>query len=104
MVFHVSWISHHSSLNHSPVDSDSSGFERLVSETMETIQNSYHLGCLYDSVAELDLDDVQLEKPGAYSSLQAYKNSKTANVSFSLSLAKRLAGSGVSVNVMCPGM
>ena len=51
----------------------------------------------------LDVDDLMLEKEGSYSGLQAYKNSKLANVYFTYELSKLLVGTGVTVNAMCPG-
>ncbi|MGD8490861.1 MAG: SDR family oxidoreductase [Anaerolineae bacterium] len=48
-----------------------------------------------------DLDDVQLAKE--YSGQKAYGASKRALVSFTYELARRLAGSGVTANVLHPG-
>lgn len=55
--------------------------------------------------AHIDFDNLQLtEKPGTYSSMLAYKNSKLANVLFTYELSKRLhPNCGVTVNAMCPG-
>jgi NAD(P)-dependent dehydrogenase (short-subunit alcohol dehydrogenase family) len=52
--------------------------------------------------AHLDFDDLQSEK-GSYS-LNAYGRSKLANVVFSYELARRLSGTGVTVNVLHPGL
>ena len=49
----------------------------------------------------LDFDDLQSEKN--YSALQAYCRSKLANVLFTLALARRLRGSGVTANCVHPG-
>lgn len=46
-------------------------------------------------------DDVMSER--AYSGLRAYNQSKLANVLFTKALARRLAGSGVTVNAVHPG-
>ena len=49
----------------------------------------------------LDMSDLQNEKK--YSSMRVYGQSKTANILFTRELAKRLAGSGVTVNCIHPG-
>lgn len=51
---------------------------------------------------KIDFDDVQGET--RYDMDKAYNQSKLANVLFTYELARRLAGSGVSVNSMEPGM
>jgi NAD(P)-dependent dehydrogenase (short-subunit alcohol dehydrogenase family) len=51
--------------------------------------------------AHLDFDDLQNAK--RYSGFQAYGRSKLANVLFTYELARRLAGSGVTVNCLHPG-
>ena len=51
----------------------------------------------------LDVDDVFLFKENAYSSLQAYKNSKLANLMFTYEFARQLSGTGVVVNAVDPG-
>lgn len=48
----------------------------------------------------LDFSDLQSEK---YSSWKAYSNSKLANVYFTYELARRLQGTGVTVNALHPG-
>ena len=54
-------------------------------------------------VQPLDLENMFLFNDGTYNGLQAYKNSKVANLMFMYQLAKRLEGSGVSVNAVNPG-
>ena len=51
----------------------------------------------------LDVDDLFLFKENSYNSLQAYKNSKLANLLFTYELARQLSGSGVTVNAVDPG-
>ncbi len=52
-------------------------------------------------IAKLDLDDLQLERD--YSMMKAYGQSKLAIVYFTLELARRLEGRGVTVNAVDPG-
>jgi len=49
----------------------------------------------------LNFDDLQSEK--SYRSMRVYSKSKLANVMFTYSLARRLEGSGVTVNCLHPG-
>ncbi|HVH08097.1 MAG TPA: SDR family oxidoreductase [Myxococcota bacterium] len=50
---------------------------------------------------KLDLSDLQNERK--YAGMRVYGQSKTANILFTRELAKRLAGSGVTVNCIHPG-
>ncbi|XP_061190236.1 retinol dehydrogenase 13-like [Saccostrea echinata] len=50
-----------------------------------------------------DLENFFLEKDATYTGRQAYKNSKVALVMNTYSLARKLEGTGISVNCMCPG-
>jgi retinol dehydrogenase-12 len=52
--------------------------------------------------ARLDFDDLQSEK--SYSGFGAYAKSKLANVLFTRELARRISGSGVTVNCLHPGV
>ncbi|PAA54256.1 hypothetical protein BOX15_Mlig029257g1, partial [Macrostomum lignano] len=54
-------------------------------------------------VKPLDFDDLFMEKPGAYSGSQAYKNSKAMNILHCRKLARMLEGTGVYVNALHPG-
>lgn len=54
------------------------------------------------SSGKLNFDDLQAEK--RYSGMAAYNNSKLANVLFTYELARRLQGSGVTVNALHPGV
>ena len=49
----------------------------------------------------IDFDDVQLER--SYSGLDAYRQSKLAQVMFTIDLAERLKGTGVTVTALHPG-
>ena len=50
--------------------------------------------------APIDFDDVMLER--SYSGVQAYCQSKLAQIMFTFDLAKQLRGSGVTVNALHP--
>jgi len=52
-------------------------------------------------IATLDFDDLEFER--GYSFMRAYARSKLAIVYFTLALARRLEGSGVTVNAVDPG-
>jgi NAD(P)-dependent dehydrogenase (short-subunit alcohol dehydrogenase family) len=52
--------------------------------------------------ADLHFDDLQLER--GFAPLRAYDQSKLANVMFTLALARRLEGTGVTVNCVHPGV
>lgn len=52
-------------------------------------------------IAKIDLDDLQLER--GYGMTKAYGQSKLAILYFTLELARRLEGTGVTVNAVDPG-
>jgi NAD(P)-dependent dehydrogenase (short-subunit alcohol dehydrogenase family) len=54
------------------------------------------------AMGRIDFDDLQGEH--AYSGQRAYNQSKLANVLFTYELARRLDGSGVTANVLHPGV
>jgi NAD(P)-dependent dehydrogenase (short-subunit alcohol dehydrogenase family) len=53
------------------------------------------------TMGKIDFDDLQSAR--GYNEIRAYNASKLANVLFSYELARRLAGSGVTANVVEPG-
>lgn len=52
--------------------------------------------------ARLNLDDVQMAR--GYNGFRAYSNSKLMNLLFTYALARRLEGTGVTVNALHPGL
>lgn len=52
----------------------------------------------------LSTEDFFLDKEGAYTPEQSYRNSKLCNVLMTQSLSKQLDGTGVTCNCVCPGM
>src|SRR5207344_2118026 len=54
------------------------------------------------AMGRIDFDDLQGER--SYSGQRAYGQSKLANVLFTYELARRLQGSGVTANVLHPGV
>ena len=73
-------------------------FERLEASAPARIVN---ISSDTYRIAKLELDDLQLER--GYSASQAYARSKLAILIFTLELARRIEGSGVSVNAVDPG-
>jgi retinol dehydrogenase 12 len=62
-----------------------------------TVSSGAHAG------ARMDLDDPQFERR-RYSGMAVYGQSKLANVLFTTELARRLRGTGVTVNCLHPGV
>jgi len=60
-----------------------------------------HIASDAHRTGRLDLDDLQLEK--RYSTARSYCRSKAAIVYFNLELARRLEGTGITVNAVDPG-
>ncbi len=72
--------------------------ERLKASAPARIVN---IGSDSYKIGKLELDDLQLER--SYSVAQAYARSKLAILYFTLELARRIEGSGVTVNAVDPG-
>ncbi|XP_072176521.1 retinol dehydrogenase 11-like [Diadema setosum] len=53
--------------------------------------------------AHLDFDNLMMDKPGTFDGEVAYCNSKLANCAFSVELSRRLDGTNVTTNTICPG-
>ena len=71
-------------------------FEANAPSRVVNVSSNAHFG------ARLDFDDLQLEQH--YSPFKAYGRSKFANVLFTYELARRLQESGVTANVLHPGL
>jgi len=68
------------------------------------VKELYYAECLcVVAVQPLDVDNLFLFNDGTYTGLQAYKNSKLANVMFGYQLSQQLDGTGIKVNVVDPG-
>jgi NAD(P)-dependent dehydrogenase (short-subunit alcohol dehydrogenase family) len=61
-----------------------------------------NVSSLFQWLSVLNFDDLQ-GRHGLYMGLNAYNQSKLANVLFTYELARRLQGSGVTANVLHPG-
>lgn len=72
--------------------------DKLKSSTPARIINVSSIG----HKIKTHFDDIEY-KTKRYSTGRAYQKSKMANVMFTFSLAKKLEGSGISVNVLHPG-
>lgn len=72
-------------------------------EARVVVISSVDVKQVVENSLRLDMEDIQLLKPGSYSGRIAYKNSKIASVLFASELHKKLEGSGVTCNVVNPG-
>lgn len=78
----------------------------LTSELLDLLKSSapariVNVSSTLHRGGKLELSEPHMK--GKYSPSQAYKNTKLANVMFTYALARRLEGSGVTVNAMHPG-
>ncbi|NDJ53468.1 MAG: SDR family oxidoreductase [Chloroflexi bacterium] len=62
-----------------------------------------NLSSILHTSGNLDFDNLQSEKSYGPAGLQTYNNTKLYNVLFTYELARRIAGSGVTVNAVHPG-
>lgn len=62
-----------------------------------------NVGSVFAHLGRLDLDDPMFERR-RYNSTRAYTQSKVATAMFTLELADRLEGSGITVNCVSPGL
>lgn len=75
----------------------------LASPAGEQLRRVVNVSSMAHHRGHIDLADVQqLRAP--FASYAAYANSKLANVLFTVELARRLAGRGVTVNALHPGV
>ena len=58
---------------------------------------------VFAHVAGIDVDDIMFERR-RYTSTRAYNQSKLSTVMFTMELGARLAGSGIAVNCVLPGL
>ena len=80
-----------------PVDQSTAGYaEGQRPARIVNVSSDAHKG------ADLDFDDLQSAQGNFV--FNAYGRSKLANVVFSYELARRLSGTGVTVNVLHPGL
>ncbi|MBN1954321.1 MAG: SDR family oxidoreductase [Anaerolineae bacterium] len=83
------------------------GYFLLTNLLLDTIQASapariINVSSRSHARAEINFDD--LESRSAYDSLKAYEHSKLAILLFTYELARRLEGTGVTVNALHPGI
>ena len=93
-------LEHTFALNHlAPFLLTSLLLERLTASTPARVVT---VSSGMQSIGKVDFDDLMGEED--YSGQRAYNQSKLANVMFTYELARRLEGSGVTANVLHPGM
>lgn len=74
---------------------------RARSARVVTVGSRLHMSGTRGDPVDFDFDDPQLEH--GYNPDRAYKNSKLAVLWFTYELQRRLAGSPISANAVCPG-
>lgn len=83
------------------------GYVLLTRELVPVLMSSYparvvNVASDAHKSAKLDLDDLQYERR-RYSGFRAYADSKLGNLLFTQAMARRLDGTGVTVNAVHPG-
>ncbi len=83
------------------------GYFLLTNLLLDVLKNSassriVNVSALLHKYARLDFDDLQNQK--RYAGWRAYRESKLANVLFTCEQARRLEGTGVTVNALHPGV
>lgn len=86
-------------LKKSAAEEDGDARVVIVTSSLHDVEQSKKRG----PVQPLDLDNLFLYNDGTYSGLQAYKNSKLANLLFAYELSRKLEGTSVKVNAIDPG-
>lgn len=75
----------------------------LLLETLKASAPSRIVNVASDAHEGIDLNFADLQSEHDFSGLKVYGRSKLANIYFTYELARRLEGSGVTVNVLHPG-
>ena len=76
----------------------------LAGKSGEKLKRIVNVASQVHSGADLDVDDPGGKNAGRYSGYASYSASKLANVLFTVELAERLRGRGVTVNSLHPGV
>lgn len=75
----------------------------LASEAGERVRRIVNVSSMAHNRGRIDLEDVELLR-APFNSYASYASSKLANVLFTVELARRLAGRGIVVNALHPGV
>ncbi|MBU0512904.1 MAG: SDR family oxidoreductase [Chloroflexi bacterium] len=83
------------------------GYFLLANLLLDTLKTSapariINVSSYGHEAGRMNFEDLQFRQ--RYNGMQAYRQSKLANILFTYELARRLAGTGVTVNVLNPGL
>lgn len=83
------------------------GYFLLANLLLDTLKTSapariINVSSYGHKTGRMNFEDLQFRQ--RYDGMQAYRQSKLANILFTCELARRLAGTGVTVNVLSPGL